>query len=649
MALEAAPWVALTLVLLAFYLSLYPYRGFRLPVGSDAPVYLWWSRLAGHDHLGAVGVRAGLPALALVLAGSLRVSLVVVLAGLGAALGAATGLAAAALVRTGASDLELEPGPRVPVLAGLLAGAFAVHLADGYFANLAFAVVFLGALALLGTGTRRGQFGAAGLLAAGALAHPPFFLAGAAILILAALPTILWRPPGTRVRDTEGAGVVGATLAAGLIGAAGLSSLLLESIPYRPDTSKDAFLRRLGFGADLRSDYVDRLVRHLARYWLPISVPLGAAGALTSGGFLGRSLRAWGVVMVAGVVGSLATGLAPADRFLAFGYVLPIGSALGLAWLWRRLRRSGTRASALGVVLSAALIVVMLGGAAVTWLRARPFLSPAELRAAGAATRAVQSVPRGTPLVFVVDNRRPTLSFLAARAGNIIRAAVPPDRIRDVYLYVGSPARYLAGEPTLLGRTAGRDAVIHDALSRESLRQIRAAGGRPLGLDLRPFDPTGFDSSQRSGIGTRVGPGAVVLGSTNPSRRAARAPEDVVPAPSWGIVAAGVGLFLALGAAGLGWSLAATDDPLNAVALAPATGTAALLLGGLIADRMGVALSAGPALAVGISVALAGYLASFLIRRRRPAARSDGNASPSRIRPALERRVRAQAPDEPDQ
>src|SRR5213078_2663348 len=121
---EAWMWAGVAVILLASYLALYPYRGFRLPVGSDAPVYLWWSRLAAHEHLGAVGARAGLPALVLVLAGSLHVSIVSVVAGLGAALATAIGLAAAVLVRTGGTAVAGSPRSRpvTSTLAGLLAG-----------------------------------------------------------------------------------------------------------------------------------------------------------------------------------------------------------------------------------------------------------------------------------------------------------------------------------------------------------------------------------------------------------------------------------------------------------------------------------------------------------------------------------------------
>src|SRR5205823_12683849 len=164
-ALEAAMLGAVAVALVVFFLGLYPLRGFRLAVGSDAPVYLWWSRLAARQGLSAVGARSGLPALALMLSSVLHVPLMQVLGGLGAALGTGVGLAAAGLVRAGIRGWNpSRSATAASALAGILAGTFSVHLVEGYFATLAFVVVFLAALAALAVGTRTGAAGAAGLL-----------------------------------------------------------------------------------------------------------------------------------------------------------------------------------------------------------------------------------------------------------------------------------------------------------------------------------------------------------------------------------------------------------------------------------------------------------------------------------------------------
>ena len=600
---------AVAVALVVFFLGLYPLRGFRFPVGSDAPVYLWWSRLAARQGLSAVGARSGLPALALMLSSVLHVPLMQVLGGLGAALGTGVGLAAAALVRAGIRGWDPSRSPTVAsALTGILAGTFSVHLVEGYFATLAFVVVFLAALAALAVGTRAGAAGAAGLLGAAAILHPLFFLAGAVTLALAAAPTLVRRARGVRLRDTEGARVAAALGAGAVIGAAGLGAVAAVGGTYHADTSKDTFYRRMGLTGALRSDYVFRLKHRVARYWLPISVPLAAFAAFQWGGFLGRVLRAWGVVLVAGAILALATGLVPADRFITFGLVLPIGSALGIVELYPRLARRGRNlARAASVVLAG----LMLAGAVVTWLRETPFMASDEVRAATGADAWADATPPGTPLVFLVDNRTSTLSFLTARAGNIIRSALPPSRIRHVYLYVGSPRNYLAGRPTVYGPQA----LEHDTFSREYLREIRAAGGHPVAFVLQPFNPSGFAGSQRHGFGVKVAPGVVVLGS--PPAHAGTFPGAIRPTSSWRFVAAGVELLVLLCAIGLGWALAWTSGVLDGLAVATAVGVAVLVLAGVALDRSGVLIGGDAPRYVAPALAVLGYVVAYVRRRDR--------------------------------
>src|SRR5205823_14692917 len=68
------------------------------------------------------------------------------------------------LFRSGAGERRMRM-----IAAGVLAGTFAVHLADGYFANLIQAMLFLAAAVALATGSMAGAAGAAALLAASAL------------------------------------------------------------------------------------------------------------------------------------------------------------------------------------------------------------------------------------------------------------------------------------------------------------------------------------------------------------------------------------------------------------------------------------------------------------------------------------------------
>src|SRR5205085_4531973 len=136
------------------------------------------SRLASADGLSAVGRRPGVPALLLVLSGTLHAPLTAVVAALEAVLAAVLGLAAWALLRMSGK------GRGLCAVAAILTGAFAVNLAIGYLASLTFAALFLSAAAVLmeDSGRRPGIVAAAGLLGAASLAHPLFSVVGVAIL-----------------------------------------------------------------------------------------------------------------------------------------------------------------------------------------------------------------------------------------------------------------------------------------------------------------------------------------------------------------------------------------------------------------------------------------------------------------------------------
>lgn len=593
-----AALAGLTAALLAFFLWLYVVRGFRFPVGPDTPVYLWWTRLAAHDGLSSVGQRPGIPALALVLSGTFRLSPSAVLAALECVLGTAVGLAAAALLRARSTG-----GRAAWIVAGALAGTFAVHLAAGYLANLAFGALFVAAAAALAIATRRATAAAAALLGAAGLAHPLLFLFGLVILGLAAAQSLSSERGAGRPRlDTE-AGRIGLAAAGGaaLLGA-GLLALLAGPSPLAVDTSKDGFLRRAGLTGDLRHAYLDRFLRHWARYVQWASVPLAAAGLRPATGFAGRLLRAWGAVVLVGVATTLVTGWGPADRFVAFGYVIPILAALGLVRLWGTL---AVRGRALAVVVTGALMVAMLAGAAITWRRQVPFISPLEVERATTAGLYAAAAPAGTPLVFAVDDADGTVTFLAGRAANVIRASLPPDRIRDAVVVV--PSREGPADD-------GMDRV-REALSRLSLRDALDAAERsrrePIEFLLAPFDRV--DLSVTSDL-SRVAKGVFV---SRPRPRPVKEPVDPLePTSPGGIVVATLAVLALLGAAGYGWARAAGGDGVQGIALAPAFGAAGLIVGGIALERIGVPLTgwAGPA-AISASVGAGGYVVAVRVKR----------------------------------
>ena len=597
----AMAWLAGGLLL--WFLAPFVLRGFRFPLGPDAPVYLWWTRLAGHEGLSVVGDRPGVPAVALATAGTLGLGSASALAALEVVLGVAAALASAALVRTrrGATRVQW-------LLAGALSGFFAVHLVSGYLANLAFAVVFLAAGAALAEGTRRGTVAAAALLGAGGLLHPQFFLVGLAVLWFAAIPSLLGgREEGERPLDTEH-GRIGAALAGGaalLVG--GLAVLVPGADPLQVDTSKDAFLRRAGIFESLKDAYRGRFFGRWPRYVQWASLPLGAFGLLDAdgGAFLARFMLGWAVVLVGGVAFGLATAIIPPDRFVTFGFVVPILAALGLLRLWRRLAERRP----LAVALVAGLGLAMVLGSLFTWRRQEPFIDATETGQIAAAARYVAATPTGTPLLFVVDTGDPTITFFATEAANAIRAGLPPDRIRDVFVIVPE----FAGEahPT---RTALAQLYAEDAAAA-----VRRTDLEPLVIGLRAFDRASFGEALPvvPGKPQAVEPtvvGDVALYGMVPEATTGRL-DVLEPSSPWAIAGASLAMLALLAIVGYGWSRALFSRSPDALALAPAAGLAAACLAAIAVERLGVPLDGAGAVVASVAAGAGGYLLRLLRRQ----------------------------------
>jgi hypothetical protein len=535
-------------------------------------VYLWWTRLAGLEGLSAVGHRPGASALTLVLSGVTGAGVGQATAALEVALGVAVGLAGAALLRRRTSATGAWLG-------GLLAGTFAVHLAAGYLANLVFVPAFLASATMLDEGGRRSTVLAALLLGAGGLAHPLFFLIGAIVLLVAAVGAARAEPGQARSLAT-------AVIGGGAVMGAGLLALLVGPRPPRVDTSKDAFLRRAGLTAELRGAYRDRFVQRWARYVQWVAIPLAILGSSRAEGNAGRILRAWLWVTIAGIVVALASGWIPADRFVTFGFAVPLLAALGLERI--RMRLAARRL--LGWSLVVALTLPMLAGSAIAWDRQEPFLSEDEVRA---ATIAAGIGPREGPMAFLIDAPKGEASFLASRAGNVVRASVPPDRIRDVVVVV--PPR------------ASQDEVRH-ALEELTAADLRSAEAR-AGLEAPMFVLTPFLDPVRAPEGaTVVDPGLLVAGEV---------PDPLEPSSALEIAWASLGALLLLGVVGFGWARIGLADVVTATAASPAVGIGALILVAVALDLVGVRIgTVGGATAVSALAGGSGYLARFVLERR---------------------------------
>jgi hypothetical protein len=484
------------------------------------------------------------------------------------------GLASAALVRK-----RTNTGGWV--LAGVLGGTFAVHLAAGYLANLAIGAAFLATCTLLDRARGRSSALAAVVLAGGGLAHPLFFVLAAAILLVSAATA--WRHD-----HAVAAHLAGTALGGGALVGLGLLAASVGPAPLEVDTSKDAFLRRAGLDSELRSAYLDRFVHRWTRYVQWASVPLAIVGFGEAAGAAGRILRVWFVATVAGVAIALATGWLPADRFVTFGFAVPILAALGLARLWRLVERR----RALAVVVIGGLTLAMLAGAAIAWNRQEPFLSEGEIRAVAVANDAVTGLPAGVPLVFLVNEPDATVSFLATRAGNVIRAGVPPSRIRDVVVVV-PPLQDDAGpERRALERLTARDRAAAE----------EEAGEPGAVLVLTPFDEV--DRPE----------GAIVIDG-GPVKDAFPI-DPLEPASAAAIAWAAVASLLLLLVAGYGWARIGLGDALTAAAAAPAIGAAIVIVVAVALDAVGIPLAGTPGPVVTSAIAGGGgYLAWGILER----------------------------------
>jgi hypothetical protein len=338
------------LLLLGFYVAVYPLHGYRVAVGSDTPVYVWWSRYAGTAGLGGLGTgpRAGLVGPLAALSTVLHIPEADLGAVLGPVLAVALALAAGALAEAavGRSTARL-------VLTTLLSGMFLVVLAPGFYSTLAFGAAFVAGLATLTIGlegrNRWPAAAAAACFAAAGLSHVLFMTLAAAVLgggLLAVIPTSRRAvAAGTARRDSPAGRVVAASLGGAALVATGLGlegslAQVVTAGSDTPVTARDTVLRRTGLSSLVRASYRRKLLHDFS--WYRTLVVLGTAfvpfawtaprrallhsqtdrGGTRRWFFLG-AVGAWLGVTLVGIV-ALAAGLpAPGQRLAASASPFP--------------------------------------------------------------------------------------------------------------------------------------------------------------------------------------------------------------------------------------------------------------------------------------------------------------------------------------
>jgi hypothetical protein len=274
------------------------------------------------------------------------------------------------------------------------------------------------------------------------------------------------------------------------------------------------------------------------------------------------------------VLGTL-TGWFPPDRILMFAFCLPLLAAFGLVLLGEKLGRWWL-AWPVGILLTALIVAPAVRD----WRDQQTYSSPDEVAHMTLAGRiaAARSTP-GTPLVFVADSADPDEAlFLLGHTANVARAAVPPDRARDVYVYLGTPANLAAGLPTERGDPR------FDLASQASLDRLPPGPHLTFVVGEEVRDPSELDAP---GL-TRWDPW-LAASEGSPAALPA-APDELRPVEPRKILAATWRAFLLLLVLGLGWSWWALGDVASGVAAAPAFGAPILAVTAYILERLGAPL-----------------------------------------------------------
>jgi hypothetical protein len=313
--------------------------------------------------------------------------------------------------------------------------------------------------------------------------------------------------------------------------------------------------------------------------------------------FLRRAAIAWASLTIAGVIGLAATGEGPPSRVLQFAFFLPLVAAAGVTVLAARGRP--------GAWVAGLAVVVFVAVALIGWARQSPAFELAELSTVERARSAIESVPPGTPLVFLVDTAEPAAAYHVTQAANVIRAGVPPGRIPDVHIAVGTPQDHLAGRPTTTG-----DAE-HDAIARAYAREVAPVADRAVTFVLRDFNPGGYPDALAGG--RQVAPGVAVIsgspGDSDPPPATASL-EALSPIGLILLAPLSLGLLALLGAGWTSWGLAGATRR-AAMLAAPSVGVAVAILATVAADRIGMLPGSVGSLALVVALAASGHVAAW--------------------------------------
>jgi hypothetical protein len=592
----------LALVIMAFFLSIYAANKLPVPLGWDTSKYLWRTSLlkaVGFAHMTTavqqgIGVDPGRPAfpvIAATLSATLHVSPFRLAAVLPAVSAAAIGLGAGAFVAVALRRPTWEFAATA-LFVGM--SAFVVRLVgpETYQDNLFAAAVFVAAATpiALSIGNRRALLPAALLFGAGGVIHWAFFLFMVATLGLTAaayLPASIrkWRTGQQSIVDTPSARLGGVML--GGFALAGVTILGILHLPREPHLSASEFAKKL------RQD--------IPKYKFAVMLPTALIGvgslAVASrrhkgdaeeGGsrarFVLTLLLAWGAVTLGGYLAFKVLHLrVPAHRFLAFALAIPLLASLGVIAVGRFLARWGRP-------LAAVVVIAALAGAAylshVVLFGVQAWMDPAKVTDAAQVGAYLQTTRIGVdrPIVFIVGQSD---SSYTALMGHMIKATLPAERIGHVYLFIGSPEDYLAKRP--LDTPDGPS-----ALSARYLRALAPTYAQnPVALVLFSFNADAFNQWVHTHPDDLVARNVGLVRGPRPQTAVPYATPPFGGLGGFWVGVLGVASMSLFAVIGLGWAILLLGrwlTPLPLLAVSPAVGIAALVLAGVLVDRVGIRL-----------------------------------------------------------
>jgi hypothetical protein len=631
----------------AFFLGLYLRKGYSMPIGWDTARYLSEANMAADrglsgirslpspPHLVLAG-RVGYSVIDLSLSSLFTISTFKVAAAIPVAAAIAMALAGGALASAGLR-LRSWDAAVVAVVVGVSPTAIRLMAPETYAENLlALAPLTAAVVVVAATAPpdRRAMAAIVVLLVGGALSHAPAFTIVVAALGLAAA----WYAPWSWRAWRRGSSGILAT-PAGFLGTAVGGAALLFGV---------TLFGLLGTGLDTfrqtRSRLVAKLRQDVPIYRFPLTLPIAGIGlAALIGGTRARraatprdpgrdpepwtpaalamiTLVGW-VALTAGGVGLFLLGWnTPAHRLLALLVPLPLLGGLGFVAAGRAVAAKGGR------LLGAAVLLALLSGALILGHRLLYVEMPTERevlwmdpqKIQDAATAAdyldAVGVAEDAPVVFLVDDRGPQPSDYTPLMANMIRSVLPTDRIERSYLYVGDVEHFLAGRPTLRGRPRSYDG--------NSLRFYTALepvlDDRPVALLVSSYNAA-FGDYVDDHPDRVVGPGVAVVQGPLPTRPVGSAVSPSGPQGFVQVALVGGATFGVLALAGLGWAVALAPRGLRSfevIALTPAMGIAVVVIGGLLADRLGIGLTGAGGAVLPLVIAAAGVGAAVPRLRR---------------------------------